>query len=58
MNSVDTERVLRVIQEFVSYNQGDDSTVDLIMNIGSEILDVSVDRLLEMLPDGDFSATF
>lgn len=43
------EDVVRVIESFVMVNDGDESTCNLIMAIGAELLDISVDTLNEML---------
>lgn len=43
------EDVIQVIKSFLSCNDGDEATESLILSIGSELLDVSVDTLLEML---------
>lgn len=45
------EDVLNVIQSFMACNDGDESTQSLIISIGAELLDVSTDRLIEMMED-------
>lgn len=42
------EDVIEVIKSFLSYNDGDEATKLLILSIGAEMLDISVDSLLEM----------
>lgn len=46
-----SEDVIEVIKSFLSCNDGDEATKSLILSIGSELLDVSVDTLLEMLEE-------
>lgn len=41
------EDVDNVIQSFLMANKGDDVTEDLILAIGAELLDISVDTMLE-----------
>lgn len=43
------EDVTEVIGSFLWRNKGDDATEALILSIGAELLDVSPDKLLEML---------
>ena len=43
------EDVIEVIKSFLSCNEGDESTECLILSIGAELLDVSVDTMLEMI---------
>lgn len=43
------EDVANVIQSFYLCNEGDDATVDLILAIGAELLDISSDTMLEMI---------
>ena len=42
------EDVVNVCQSFLLVNQGDESTQGLILAIGAELLDVSVDTINEM----------
>lgn len=44
-----TEDVIEVIKSFLSCNEGDEATEHLILSIGAEMLDVSVDTMLEMI---------
>jgi hypothetical protein len=41
------EDVDNVIQSFLMVNKGDEATEDLILAIGAELLDISVDTMLE-----------
>ena len=43
------EDVANVIQSFYLFNDGDESTTDLILNIGAELLDISQDEMLDMI---------
>ena len=43
------EDVIEVIKNFLSCNDGDEATEDLILAIGAEMLNVSVDAMLEMI---------
>lgn len=45
------EDVTEVIGSFLRRNKGDDATEALILSIGAELLDVSQDKLLEMLDE-------
>lgn len=50
MNSIFmAEDVVEVIKSFLSYNKGDEPTELLILSMGAELLDVSIDTLLEMI---------
>jgi hypothetical protein len=44
-----SDDVLEVIKSFLSCNSEDEATECLVLSIGAELLDVSVDKLLEML---------
>ena len=39
------EDVDNVIQSFCMFNEGDESTIDLILAIGAELLDISNDEM-------------
>ena len=41
--------VLCVLKHFITANKGDEATECLIISIGAELLDVSQDRMLELL---------
>lgn len=41
------EDVDNVIQSFLMANKGDEATEDLILAIGAELLDISIDTMLE-----------
>lgn len=41
--------VLCVLKHFMAANDGDEATEMLIISIGAEILDVSQDRMMELL---------
>ena len=43
------EDVLNVIESFLECNAGDEATINLILAIGAELLDVSVDTLAEVI---------
>ena len=43
------EDVIVVIKSFLDCNDGDEATESLILAIGAELLDVSVDTLVEMI---------
>lgn len=43
------EDVANVIQSFVYMNEGDESTVSLIIAIGAELLDISHDSMIDMI---------
>ena len=43
------EDVTNVIQSFYMCNDGNESTTDLILAIGAELLDISIDTMLEMI---------
>lgn len=43
------EDVTNVIQSFYCCNNGDEDTVNLILAIGAELLDISSDKMLEMV---------
>lgn len=41
-----------VIQSFYLCNKGDEATTDLLLTVGAELLDVSTDKMLEMITEG------
>ena len=43
------EDVDNVIQSFILSNKGDEATEDLILAIGAELLDVSIDTMCERI---------
>ena len=43
------EDVIEVVKSFLSCNDGDEATESLILAIGAELLDVSVDTLYELV---------
>ena len=43
------EDVIEVVKSFLSCNEGDESIELLILSMGAELLDVSIDTLLEMI---------
>lgn len=43
------EDVIHVVGSFYRCNEGDESSTNLILNIGAELLDVSADELLNMI---------
>lgn len=49
MNEVITnEDVFVVMKTFCDLNQGDESSKDLILSIGAELLGISVDRMCDL----------
>ena len=43
------EDVANVIHSFYLINKGDEATTDLLLNIGAELLDISPDKMLEVI---------
>ena len=43
------EDVIEAAKSFLSYNKGDEATESLILSMGAELLDVSVDTLYELI---------
>ena len=43
------EDIIEVVKSFISCNDGDESTECLILAIGAEILDISVDAMSELI---------
>lgn len=43
------EDVANAIQSFVMVNEGDEETVALILAIGAELLDISVEEMADMI---------
>ena len=43
------EDVVNVIQSFCLNNRGDGATTDLLLAVGAELLDISSDKMLEMI---------
>ena len=46
---IEVEDVVEVVKSFLSCNDGDEATETIILSMGAELLDVSVDTLLEMI---------
>ncbi len=46
---LDYNDVIRVLEAFYEVNEGDEATTDMILAIGCEILDVSQDKMLEVI---------
>lgn len=46
------EDVANVIQSFYLFNKGDEATTDLLLAVGAELLDISPDKMLEMITEG------
>lgn len=44
-----SEDVKNVVRSFVEVNAGDETTQQLIFAIGAELLDVSIDKMIEMV---------
>lgn len=52
MNSIiEAADVIAVVKNFCDVNKNDESTIELIMAIGAELLDVSVDTINEMMEE-------
>ena len=47
-----SEDVANVIQSFYLCNKGDEATTDLLLTVGAEPLDISPDKMLEMITEG------
>ena len=43
------EDVDNVIQSFILVNNGDEATEDLILAIGAQLLDISIDTMIERI---------
>lgn len=43
------EDIANVVQSFCMANDGDEATQALIISIGAELLDISQDKMLEMI---------
>lgn len=48
-NIIAPEDVIEVVKSFIACNDGDEATEDLILAIGAELLDVSIDTMLTMI---------
>lgn len=48
---IDPSDVVAVVQSFLSVNEGDETTEELILAIGAELLDVSIDTMSEMVKE-------
>lgn len=48
-NVIFPEDVANVVKSFYSVNAGDEATEALIISIGAELLDISHDKMLEMI---------
>ena len=46
------EDVANVIQSLYLCNKGDEATSDLLLTVGAELLDISPDKMLEMITEG------
>lgn len=46
------EDVTNVIQSFYLCNKGDETTTDLLLTVGAEPLDISPDKMLEIITEG------
>lgn len=52
MNKVITpDDVIGTVKSFVDCNSSDDSTINIVLAIGAELLDVSSDTILEIIND-------
>lgn len=43
------EDVVNAVREFIKVNTDDEAAVKLLLDVGAELLDVSVDTLVELL---------
>lgn len=43
------EDIDNVVQSFCAVNEGDESTIDLILAIGAELLDISSDEMYDRI---------
>ena len=46
------EDVANVVQSFSLCNKDDEATTDLLLAVGAELLDISTDKMLEMITEG------
>lgn len=46
---VDADKIIKVIKEFLSYNEGDEATEYLIIAIGAQILGMTSDDFAEIV---------
>lgn len=46
---IEPDDVIAVVQSFMAVNEGDEATCDILIAVGAELLDVSNDRMLELL---------
>lgn len=51
------EDIANVIQSFCLCNDGDEAAINLILAVGSELLDISTDMMLEMVNDYEYWKT-
>lgn len=47
-NIIEASDVVAVIKYFLKMNEGDEATEDIILAIGAEILDISIDTMCEI----------
>ena len=50
-NWIEPVNVIEVVKYFCDVNEGDSATTDLIVSIGAELLDVSSDKIMEMIKE-------
>jgi hypothetical protein len=48
---IEPEDVVAVIKSFLDYNAGDEATECLILSIGTELLDISEETLMQMIEE-------
>ena len=46
---IDSEYIIETIRDFLRWNNGDEATEALLINLGCQILDISQDKFLEMI---------
>lgn len=49
MHPLKPSEVICTLRHFMAANEGDEATESLIISIGAELLDVSQDRMMELL---------
>lgn len=46
---IDSEYIIETIRDFLRWNEGDEATETLLINLGCQLLDMSQDKFLEMI---------
>lgn len=50
-NLIEPVNVIEAVKSFCAVNEGDDATIDIVISLGAELLDVSQDRFIEMMEE-------